>query len=108
MKKRITIGSVVALLLALGFYLCCGFLVVQPIGAVPEGATILYWRAGTNLPFIGSADGILLKATGSVSLLGRAVAFGAIAERIADRKILTLPYSRTLYLISTDGKEFDR
>ena len=61
-----------------------------------------------NLPFISSADGLLLEKTGSVSLLGRAIAFGKIAEPIVERKIVKLPYSKQLYLISTGGKEFEK
>jgi hypothetical protein len=108
MTKTVAIGSAVALLFAFGFYVCCGFFVIQPIGAVPEGATILYWRLGTNLPFIASADGLLLQKTGSVSLLGRAIAFSKLAEPVIERKIVKLPYSRQLYLLSTGGKDFDR
>ena len=108
MKKNLIIGFAVSLLCAFGFYFCCGFFVVQPIGAIPDGATILYWRADMQLPFVASADGILLEKTGSVSLLGRAIAIGQTAEPIIDRKIMKLPYSRQLYLISTGGKEFDR
>ena len=83
-----------------------GFYVIQPIGAMPEGATIWFVRPGTGLGFIGSADGMLLAKTGSVSLLGRAMALGQGVDIVLDRKIATLPYMRTLYLISTGGKEF--
>src|SRR5262245_43285679 len=89
-------------------YFITGFFVIQPIGALPEGATVWYWRVDTSLPFISSADGLLLEKQQSVSLLGRAVALGAVAKPIADRKIVALPYSRTLYLVSTGGREFER
>lgn len=85
-----------------------GIFVVQPIGAVPEGATIIYFRLGLDLPFISSADGFLLKTTGSVSLLGRGVVLGKIGELISDRKIISLPYNHFLYLISTGGLEFSQ
>jgi hypothetical protein len=104
-------AKVLVLLLCLfsGFlYFTTGFFVIQPIGAVPEGATVWYWRLDTSLPFISSADGLLLNKQLGVSLLGRAVALGAVAKPIADRKIVTLPYTRTLYLISTEGREFER
>lgn len=84
-------------------YLTTGFFVIQPIGAVPSGVTIWYWRVGTSLPFIGSADGILLEKVGSVSILGRAVALSKLTEFLIERKIALLPYSETLYLISTGG-----
>ena len=89
-------------------YFTTGFFVIQPIGAVPEGATVWYWRLDTSLPFISSADGLLLEKELGVSLLGRAVALGAVAKPITDRKIASLPYSRTLYLVSTGGREFEK
>src|SRR5581483_9364955 len=107
MKRKLAVGFAVALLFTVGFYICCGFFVVQPIGGIPDGTTVLYWRADLNLPFISSADGVLLEKTGSVSILGRAIAVGKIGQLIADRKIVNLPYSRQLYLWSTGGKEFD-
>ena len=108
MKSKPAIVLALVLLLAFGFYVCFGFFVIQPIGALPEGATVFYWRAGLNLPFVSSADGILLEQKGSVSLLGRGIVMGRVAETIGDRKIATLPYSSALYMISTGGKEFDR
>jgi hypothetical protein len=87
-------------------YFTMGLFVIQPIGAIPDGTTILYWRIGTNMPFISSADGILDEKVGSVSLLGRATTLAAVGKIMENRKILNLPYSKTLYLISTDGKEF--
>jgi|GEM_PF-418308 len=109
MKNKPLVGTAIALLLfTIAFYFCCGLFVIQPIGAIPEGATIVYWRLNMNLPFISSADGLLLEKTGSVSLLGRAIAFGKIAEPIVERKIVKLPYSRQLYLFSTGGKEFEK
>lgn len=90
------------------FYFTTGFFVIQPIGAIPKGATVWYWRYDTKLPFISSADGLLVDKQGGVSLLGRVVALGALAEPIKQRKIASLPYSETLYLVSTGGRQFDR
>lgn len=94
-------------LLAVVFYFLCGFFVIQPIGAIPEGATVVYFRFNTNMPFISSADGMLETTGAGVSLLGRGIALGAIAKSIEDKKICSLPYSKTLYLISTGGKEYE-
>lgn len=44
------------------FRVFCGIFIIQPIGAIPEGATIVYWRSGLNVPFIASADGLLVKS----------------------------------------------
>jgi hypothetical protein len=110
MKKRRII-----LLALLAFTMCfvfvrsfCGVFVIQPIGALPEGATILYWRNGLNLPFIASADGILGESEAGVSLLGRAVVIAGVAEPIMERKIVKLGYSETLYLWSTGGRTYEK
>jgi hypothetical protein len=42
-------------------YFTTGLFVIQPIGALPEGATVWYWRFDTSLPFISSTDGLLLE-----------------------------------------------
>lgn len=86
------------------FYMFCGVYTVQPMGAVPDGGTIIVWRENGE-PFFNSADGACLERTGSVSLLCRMVALG---QGPIDRKIMRLPYQRWAYLQSTDGSEFDR
>jgi len=108
-RKTKALG-VVLVLAAFGLCLYCatGFFVIQPIGMLPEGATIWYWRHGTHLPFVCSADGLLVRDQGKVTLLGRGVTLAALAGPIMDRKIVSLPYSKTLYLVSTGGREFDR
>jgi len=59
-------------LILLVLFFTTGFFVIQPIRAVPDGMTNWYFRAGLNLGFIESADGILLDSSGKVSLFGRA------------------------------------
>jgi hypothetical protein len=108
-KKRSGAATLLFLAILFGaFYFCCGIFVIQPIGAIPDGASIIYWRADFRLPFICSADGLLETSGAGVSLLGRGIFLAGIADKIKDRKILTLPYSKTLYLWSTGGKEYDR
>jgi hypothetical protein len=79
--------------------------VIQPIGAVPEGRTVIITRL-TNMNFIDSADGICDRGVGGVSLLCR----GAVAGRVLNQTTILarLPYSATLYGISTAGKTFNR
>lgn len=78
--------------------------VIQPIGALPDGRTILLYRSG-QLQFIDSPDSICERIQGGVNLICRAGALGIVKpENIVAR----FPYSRTLYLISTGGKEYDR
>lgn len=91
-----------------GSYLSIGAFVIQPIGAVPEGATIIYFRMGLNIDFISSADGILLEREQQVSLLNRAVVLAQMGKIITERKMFSLPYVEELYLISTRGKKYNR
>ena len=79
--------------------------VVQPIGAVPEGRTIVMSRLA-NTRFIDSADAICLRIQDGVNLLCRTMVLGQV---LGEATIyLRLPYSRTLYRFSTGGVEFDR
>jgi len=86
-------------------------LVLQPIGAVPEGRTVWIFKPERLfmqevIPFVCSADGMLLKTTGSVNLFGRAI---MLAVLLGSGNIIgRFPYSRTLYLISTGGAEFNQ
>jgi hypothetical protein len=98
---------IVGLILAFGVVMT-GLLVVQPIGAVPDGVTIWYWRAGLGLRFIESPDGMSLDRVGYVSLMSRAAALSAVTEAVEGRIILRLPYMDWLYGISTDGQRFER
>ena len=90
------------------FRVFCGIFVIQPIGAIPNGATIIYWRYNIGLPFISSADGLLDKTESGVTLFGRAIFIGQLSKPILENKIFQFGYSETLYLWSTDGKKFDR
>jgi hypothetical protein len=79
------------------------FFVVQPIGAVPEGRTLLILRPN-NSKLIDSADSMCVRIQESVNLLCRGMAMAAVAN---NAKILArLPYSRTLYMLSTGGVEY--
>jgi hypothetical protein len=77
--------------------------VIQPIGALPEGRTVIITRL-TNMKFIDSADAICDRKLGGVSLLCRGIVLGRVAKDPSI--ILRLPYSETLYSISTGGKSF--
>ena len=81
------------------------FFVVQPIGAAPEGRTLIITRLnGGN--FIDSADAMCERIQGGVSLLCRGLVMGQVAQNATI--YLRLPYSATLYHISTGGKSYDR
>jgi hypothetical protein len=75
-------------------------LVVPPIGAVPEGATVVVAGApGLNL--IDTADAFCLRTTGEVTLLCRGAALAAVAKN--GSILLRLPYSETLDAITQAG-----
>jgi hypothetical protein len=110
MKKSLKIILIlvgVILVFGLFFRLFCGIFVIQPIGAIPQGTTIVYWRAGLDLPFIASPDGILEKTGKGVSLLGRGIVLAELSPVIIDRQIIRLGYSKVLYNISTGGVEYN-
>lgn len=86
------------------FYFFCGFYTVQPIGALPDGATAIVWRESGE-PFFNSPDALCLERMGGVSLLCRGMAMG---QAPTDRIILRLPYQGWAYRQSTGGQEFDR
>lgn len=85
--------------------------VVQPIGAIPEGTTVWMFKPDRlfveqPIPFICSADGMLLDTVGYVNLIGRIMMMSRIMN--SSDKIYNFPYSETLFLISTDVVELDR
>lgn len=102
-KFLISIGAVgLSCLIALQFV---SIFVIQPIGAVPEGRTLIIHRLNT-LNFIDSADGWCERQNGGVNLICRMAVLGRIANESA--VVARLPYSETLYKISTNGKTYDR
>jgi hypothetical protein len=97
---------VLLLLLGFGvaFYTTMGFYSVQPIGALPEGSTVIVWR-DRGEPFFNSADALCLERMDGVSLLCRGM---AMAHAPRDRIVIRLPYQEWAYLQSTGGRQFDR
>lgn len=86
------------------FYFFCGFYSIPPIGALPEGRTVVVWREGGE-PFFNSPDALCLERMGGVSLMCRGMAMG---QGPTDRIILRLPYQEWAYLNSTGGQSFGR
>ncbi len=81
------------------------FFVVQPMGAVPEGRTLLISRLRSST-FIDSADAMCERIQGGVSLLCRGMVMGQVGQNAT--VYLRLPYSATLYQLSTGGKVYDK
>lgn len=98
------IALVLIVTLGLLFRIFTGFYTIQPIGALPEGRTLIVWRAGGE-QFFNSPDAMCLQRVGSVSLMCRMMAMG---QAPTDRIIVRLPYMYWAYLASTGGAEFGR
>jgi hypothetical protein len=79
--------------------------VVAPIGAVPEGRTVIMLRLNKT-EFIDSADAMCERLEVGVSLLCRAMMMAAVMSK--STILFRLPYSESLYLMSTGGKAYDR
>lgn len=110
-KKRtrlMLLFIVIGVLFLIGWILVRpGVFTVQPIGALPEGVTIVYHSRNPEMPFFSSPDSLCLELQGSVTLLCRVTALGA-TEELTNRILIKLPYSRWAYLRSTGGLEFDQ
>ncbi|KQP39450.1 MULTISPECIES: hypothetical protein [unclassified Methylobacterium] len=104
MKKALATLAIMAVALVIAAQFVTIF-VIQPIGAIPEGRTVIISRL-TNLNFIDSPDAFCEREMGNVNLLCR----GMVAGRVASQAtiIARLPYSSMLYGISTRGKSYDR
>ncbi|MFG1319861.1 hypothetical protein [Xanthobacter autotrophicus] len=103
MKIFIAIGAVVLTVLIAAQFVT--IFVIQPIGAVPQGRTLIISRL-TTLHFIDSADAWCDRTQGGVSLICRLGVLGRVGKEA--NVIARLPYSQTLYEISTSGKTYDR
>ena len=103
-KRSLIAGAVLALLLLIVSTQVTLF-VIQPIGAIPEGRTLVISRL-TNLHFIDSADAVCDRVQGGVSLLCRMAVLSRVSSQASI--YLRLPYSETLYSISTGGAQYDR
>ena len=79
--------------------------VVPPIGAVPEGRTLIISRLD-NSQFIDSPDAMCERFQGAVNLFCRGMVLGAVGKNATI--YLRLPYSSLLYQISTGGQVYDR
>jgi len=86
------------------FWIFTGFFVIQPIGAIPDGATVWYYRFGTKFSFISSPDGFLLDNGQGVSILGRAIVLGKMGEIIKEKKLFPFPTAKLSTYYQQGGK----
>lgn len=105
MKRKSFIGLAVAAVICIAIYTQLTVFVIPPIGMVPEGKTIIIPRQ-SNTQFIDSPDGMCERMNGGVSLLCRGIAIASVGKDVT--VLARLPYSSTLYSISTGGKSYDR
>jgi hypothetical protein len=99
------IALVIAAVLILIAYTQLTIFVIPPIGAAPEGKTLIISRLNKT-EFVDSPDAMCERTQGGVSLLCRGIFLGAVAQKAT--VYVRLPYSEWLYLSSTDGKKYDR
>jgi len=104
--KKALIILAAALALALGALSMTGLYVVNPIPTVPEGETVWYYRRGTGLPFISSADGLNVARGQGITLESRSSMNANVARIIGKRVIGKFGYSPSLYLMTTGNKDF--
>jgi len=104
-SKFITLSLIVLAVVVVGVYTQLTLFVIHPIGAIPDGRTVVILRLNkTN--FIDSPDALCERIQGGVSLLCRGAMMGGVLDK--SKIIMRLPYSESLYLISTDGKTYSR
>lgn len=105
MKKIYPVTLVVIAVLTILIYTQLTIFVIQPIGALPEGKTLVITRLNKT-HFIDSPDAVCEREMGGVSLICR---IGILAGVLENTNILIrLPYSSWLYEISTGGKTYDK
>ena len=105
MKQRTTIALVLVVVSAVVVYTQLTIFVVPPIGAVPEGRTVIITRLN-KIEFVDSADAVCERIQGGVSLLCRGMVMGSVFEKATI--LARLPYSSWMYSVSTGGKQYDR
>lgn len=104
MKKTHTVLLVVVAVLSILIYTQITIFVIQPIGVLPEGKTLIITRLNKT-QFIDSADAICERELGGVSLICRIGVMAGVASNATI--LMRLPYSSWLYSISTGGKTYD-
>ncbi|MCT7466487.1 hypothetical protein N5T78_07855 [Aliarcobacter cryaerophilus] len=102
MNKKLIVAIIV---FAVIIYTQITIFVVQPIGSVPEGRTLIILKLNkTN--FIDSADAMCEREMGKVSLMCRGIMLGTVMDKT--KILFRLPYSEFLYKISTGGNTYSR
>jgi len=104
MKKSL-VGLAVISVIAILIYTQITLFVIQPIGIIPEGKTLVILKLNKT-KFIDSADAMCEREMGGVNLFCRIGMLGAVTSK--SEILFKLPYSSVLYEISTGGVTYDR
>lgn len=106
-KSKLPLIFLITILILVVLFLIVrpGVFTIQPIGALPEGITVVYHSRSSEMPFFSSPDGLCLESMGGVSLLCRGAALASM-EVLSERIVFRFPYSHWAYLKSTGGLEF--
>ena len=102
-RKPLVVG-LLALIVFLLVTRSISIFVIQPIGALPDGATLVISRLNAA-NFVDSADAMCDRGPTGVSLLCRGVIMASVSKNAV--VFLRLPYIEWLYLVSTGGKTFE-
>lgn len=105
MSQKKIVALVVIAVTFIVFYTQVTLFVIPPIGALPEGRTVVITRLNKT-KFIDSPDAMCERIQGGVSLLCRGMVLGAVLDEATI--LIRLPYSSWLYRVSTGGKIYDR
>ena len=105
MKKRNIFLVVTVAIISIVIYTQLTLFVIPPIGAIPEGKTLVILRLNKT-EFIDSADAMCERMQGGVNLFCRGLTLGAVAKNATI--LVRFPYSSWLYGVSTGGRTYDR
>ncbi len=105
MKHKTIVTLVILSVTFIVIYTQITLFVIPPIGALPEGRTVVITRLNKT-EFIDSPDAMCERIQGGVSLLCRGMLMGAVVDKATI--LARLPYSSCLYSISTGAKSYDR
>lgn len=105
MKRKMVVTLIIVAAASIVTYTQMTIFVIPPIGALPEGKTVIITRLNKT-EFIDSPDAMCERIQGGVSLLCRGMAMSAVVNNATI--LARLPYSAWLYGISTGGKSYGR
>lgn len=104
MRTRSIVALVVLAATVIAAYTQLTIFVIPPIGALPEGKTVIMARLNKT-EFVDSPDAMCERIQGGVSLLCRGMVMGAVVSKATI--LARLPYSSMLYSVSTGGKTYE-